>query len=118
LLSSSVSRYIGKRLDPTLRGLAAMLAAAVLLFSLLATNSGFHEALHHGDKAASNNCVLCLFAKGQVDQPLATPVVAAFAPAIFLSAPQVESVVLVDFSYLSSPSRAPPALASLLLAVA
>ena len=98
--------------------MSGLLAGAVLLFTLLSANGGFHDALHHTGKAAANSCVLCLFAKGQVDQPQTAPVLAGFVPAGFILTLRAESTVLVDFSYLSSPSRAPPALAPFSLAVA
>ncbi len=91
---------------------------ALLLLGLLAANGGFHEALHHDGKAASDNCVLCLFAKGQVDAPQSVPVVAASVESSFDLPPRIEAGVLADFTYLTSPSRAPPAAVCLLSVVA
>jgi len=105
------------RLAQAARALACAMAGALLLFELLAANGAFHQAFHHSDRSASNNCVLCLFAKGQVDSPESTPILSTpVQVAVFQSLP-VESIVLVDFSYLSFPSRAPPAFFSSLSVV-
>lgn len=97
--------------------MAAGLAAALLILGLLAANTGFHQALHHGGKA-TDTCVLCLFANGHVDLPDTGPMVTTSIRSSFTWAPQLESVALADFTYLSSRSRAPPALASILSVVA
>jgi hypothetical protein len=102
-----VKRFVG-----ACRGLAAILAVALLLCELLATNGQIHGALHHNGKTASNTCVLCLFVKGMVDLPESEPVVNGPALIWFESMPRVESIFLADFSFLTSPSRAPPAVAS------
>lgn len=93
------------------RALSALLAAGLLLCELLAADGPFHQALHTG-KAASNSCLLCLFAKGQVDSPVQNAIITAPVPTAFDSSPRLETVVLADFRYLVSPSRAPPAFAS------
>jgi len=114
LSDSKVNRFVAA----ATRGLAGVLAVALLLLGLLAVNGEFHEALHQTGKAASDNCVLCLFAKGQVDLPQSVPVVSApVQPSSDLPTLR-ESIALVDFTYLASPSRAPPAFASLLSVVA
>ena len=91
------------------RGLASVLAGALLLCEVLTADGSFHQALHSGGKAASNNCILCLFAKGQVDLPETAPRITAFVWSTFDSPMRMESIALVDFRYLISPSRAPPA---------
>ena len=95
-----------------------MLAVTALCFALLAANSEFHQALHHGGTGRSNSCVLCLFAYGHVDSPQSPLALADFVPSFTDSAPPAKSIVTVEFTYLLSPSRAPPALAALLSAVA
>jgi len=107
-----VSRFKSNRFVAAFRGLAGVLAGALFLFELVASNGQFHQALHHNGQSASNGCVLCLFANGHVDLPPLMPVFTAPALSSFDSALRVETTVLVDFSYLGSPSRAPPALAS------
>ena|SRR5208282_2558348 len=99
-------------------GVAGVLAGALLLLGLLAVNNGFHQALHHSGKAAPDNCVLCLFAKGQVDLPQSVPVVPASFQSSFDLPPRMESIASVDFTYLASPSRAPPVFVSLRSVVA
>ena len=89
-----------------------------MLFELLAANNVFHQALHHGGKAAANTCVLCLFAKGQVDSSEPGPVSVQPFLIPLNPEPPMESIVVADFTYLSSPSRAPPAFSLLLSVVA
>ncbi len=107
-----MSRFKVKRLVAAARILAGLLAGAVLVFELLAANGGFHQALHQEGKAGPGGCVLCLFANGQVDSPESLPVATGIVASSFQAAPLVESILPVDFTYLLSPSRAPPALQS------
>ncbi len=92
--------------------LSGALAGALLLLTVLAANGKFHQALHLKGKSASDNCVLCLFAKGQVDLPQSIAEAPATVAPLVTMRLRLESIVLVDFTYLSSPSRAPPALDS------
>ena len=118
LVTPSVSRLKVNRFVAAARTVAGVLVGALLLFELLAANSGFHQALHHGAQAASSSCVLCLFAKGQVDLPESAPVVTASVPSSSDPRPWVESIALFEFMYLASLSRAPPSPASRLWVVA
>jgi Protein of unknown function (DUF2946) len=90
----------------------------VLLFGLLAASNAFHRAMHHGRTADSSSCVLCLFANGHVYLPQTAPAVSESVRVLLAVAPLTEPVVTVDFTYLISPSRAPPAPAPLLPAAA
>lgn len=114
----SVSRVSVNRIVALGRALAGLLAGALLIFDLLAANSGFHQALHQQDKAGSTNCVLCLLAKGQVDLPQSVPAAASPVWSSFALVPLAEPTAMVDFTYLIAPSRAPPAFASPLSVVA
>jgi hypothetical protein len=97
--------------------MAGVLAATVLLLGIVAANGAFHQSLHQNGQASSGSCVLCLFVKGQVDLAQTLPSVPGWVSSSFESPPPLESIALVDFSYLVFPSRAPPALASLLTVV-
>ena len=94
------------------RGLAGVLAGALLLFELLSTNGQFHQAFHPVGKTRSNSCVVCLFAKGDVDSPLFDPIVTASVRPWFAPPLRTQPAFLADFTYLASASRAPPALSS------
>jgi hypothetical protein len=107
-----VNRFVGAT-----RVLAVLLAGMVLCFELLA-NSEFHQALHHSGNAASDQCALCLFANAHVDSPQSEPDAITTVQPLFDSQPRVESICVVDFTYLAAPSRAPPTLAGLHPAVA
>lgn len=110
-LRNSVSRFKINRCFAAYRVLSGLLAVALLLCELLAANGQFHQAMH-GGKASSNSCLLCLFAKGHVDSPRSVPFVTAPVQSTFESLPPMESIAVVDFTYLSSPSRAPPVFVS------
>jgi hypothetical protein len=99
------------------RVLACVLAGALLLFEVLAANGEFHRSFHNEGKAASNACLLCLFAKGQVDSCDIGPILAAPVRISLTRVLLTEPALFVDFSYLSSPSRAPPAFSALLSVV-
>ncbi|SPE54278.1 exported hypothetical protein [Verrucomicrobia bacterium] len=115
--SASVSRLRVNWPVAAGRALAVTLAGALLLLALLAANGSFHQALHHG-KAASGNCVLCLFIKGHVDSPQSASLCRVSARCSLDPAPRMNFVAAVDFRYLVSPSRAPPLLGPLLSVVA
>lgn len=98
--------------------LAGLLAGLVLLFGLLAASDQLHRTFHHNGNDAANPCLVCLLIKGQVKSSDPVPVVAACVTVLFQAAPQAQTAVSPDFTYLASPSRAPPAPASLLPVVA
>ena len=113
-----MSRVKAIRFIGVARVLACVLAGALLLFEVLAANGQFHQSLHHEGKAASNTCILCLFAKGQVDSSDVAPIFSAPFRVTLKRAPLTESAPFVDFKYRSSASRAPPASSALLSVVA
>ena len=98
--------------------LAGLLAGLLLLFGLLAASEQLHRAFHPNGKDGANPCLACLLIKGQVKSADPVAVVAAAVIVLFQAAPKAQTAVLPDFTYLASPSRAPPALASLLPVVA
>ncbi len=100
------------------RALGALLTLLLLVLELLAADGRFHQALHQNGKADANSCVLCLFAKGVVDLPPCAVAVSPAVPPPFEVAPRINSAVVLDFRYLVSPSRAPPASFSLSAVVA
>ena len=100
------------------RALAGVLAVSLLVFELLATSGRFHQALHSDGNSSSSTCIICLFAKGHLDTSPATPVPSPAIEPAFNFTPRVESITLVDFRYLASPPRAPPAPAPLLTVLA
>ncbi len=111
-------RFKMRSFTATCRFLAGVIAAIIFFAGLLAANGAFHEQLHHSDKGASNSCVLCLFAKGQVDLPESLPAETGFVQSAFAAAPVTVSQAPVGFTYLASLSRGPPASASLRSAIA
>jgi hypothetical protein len=90
----------------------------LLLLQLLTASGDFHQTQHRDGKATSPTCVLCLLANGHVDLPEVAPSITPAVRPLLDSAPRYESVAMADFSYLASPSRAPPAFSSPLSVVA
>lgn len=117
-MTISVTGFKAKWFVGSARVLAGVLAATMLVLELLAADGSFHQSLHQNGEAAAHSCVLCLFAQGQVDASEPLPVITPIIRPWCEPAPRVDSTVLVDFTYLSAPSRAPPALPSFLFAVA
>jgi len=91
------------------RLLAGVLVGLMLVFELLAADGKFHQTFHHGGNAATNSCVLCLFAKGQVDSPPLAPSAPACVWSVFHRSLRMEFSAPSDSLYLISASRAPPA---------
>jgi hypothetical protein len=99
-------RTVPKRL------LAALLAGALLAFTLLTASGSLHQALHHNGAADGSSCLVCLFAKGQIDLPQGLPV---FAVGVFLLIGVLMIVRIafpLNFASLLPPGRAPPHFAS------
>ena len=90
--------------------MAGVIAGLLLFAGLLAANGAFHEELHRSDKGVSNSCVLCLFAKGQIDMPEVLSAETGFVQSPFAAAPVTQSRAPVQFTYLASLSRGPPTL--------
>ncbi len=88
-------------------GIALSLALLVLVLNAMAACPALHELVHHDADTPGHDCVVTMFAHGQVDSaavevsvPIPSTVVAT-APqfAIFVFAPVVENL---------PPGRAPP----------
>ena len=98
--------------------LAALLVVLLLVTTILTVSHALHQCLHHDGAVSGHVCLVCSFAKGQVS---AAAVVVAAALAIFCCVCGIRAAktsLLPGFDYCLSPSRAPPALASLLSVVA
>src|ERR1041385_7023729 len=99
-------RRIGSRL------LGLGLAVLLLLLSVLSASDLLHRYFHHPERQGGGACAVCLLLKGHLESP-------AFAPALPISRPQrVNAPLCADliqrFTFLSAPSRAPPASTALL----
>jgi len=88
--------------------LAGLLAAILLMSGALSVSHALHESLHHDGAANSHFCLVCLFAKGQVN---AAEVALASDPILFCCLYGIGAAKpspLPDSDYRLSPSRAPP----------
>lgn len=89
---------------------AGLLAATMLVFTLLTASGHLHHPLHQDGAAGGSACALCLFVKGQVDLPDAAPV---FAVGVFL---EIGGLIVTRTFFapnvisLLPPGRAPPRL--------
>jgi hypothetical protein len=92
-----------------LRGaLAALLALLLLAAMTVSVSELLHQSLHNRSTVNGHICLVCSFAKGQVEANEITsiPVVPVEGPTEYkLSA---ATCLPSDFSYLFSQSRAPP----------
>ncbi len=94
-----------------MRVFAGLLAGMMLVFTLLTASGHLHHEFHEG-AAGGTHCAICLFTKGQVDLPEATPV---FVVGVFLP---MGGLILIRTAFASDvisllpPGRAPPRLAS------
>jgi hypothetical protein len=83
---------------------------ALLLLDLLAANIKVHQALHNRGSANSSTCVLCLFAKGNIELPEGLLKVFSSIPCWSSWVPHSQAVALACPAYLVSSCRAPPRL--------
>ena len=97
---------------------AGFVALALLLALLFSVSPVLHQTLHAGNNANSHLCLACSLAHGQVSAAEVALVSFVQVPGLCLGCliPDVSPVSAVD--YRLSPSRAPPALASILSVVA
>ena len=98
--------------------LAGLLALLLLISATLAVSGALHQLLHRDTAGSHHLCLVCSFAKGQVsaaDVALIAPLLVLCPLFSYLAGAPLPSAV---FDYRLSPSRAPPALASLLSVVA
>jgi hypothetical protein len=97
---------------------AGFLGLLLLLAVLFSVSPVLHQTLHASNNASSHLCLACSLAHGQVSAAEVGLVSAVVVPGLLLGGllPDVSPVLAVD--YRLSPSRAPPALASILSVVA
>lgn len=116
---------VNLQLEPRLSGLrrvakpalSGLLALLLLISGTLSVSQALHQLLHN-DAAGSHLCLVCLFAKGQVSAADVAVVAALLVLFPLFSPRPANSSPLPSFDYRLSPSRAPPAPASLLSVVA
>jgi hypothetical protein len=112
------SRRVKVFLRTATPALASLLAGLMLLLGMLSASDELHRIFHQNGNDGSNLCVACLLLKGLVNSPDLGPVLTVPLPSLLCMVPQANGIVLPDFSYLGSASRAPPVSASLFAVVA
>jgi hypothetical protein len=106
--SDSLQQKFTARRKALMEVFAGLLAGTMLVFTLLTASGHLHHALHHDGAAGGSACAICLFAKGQVDLPDASPV---FAVGVFLLIGGLivaRTSFALDVISLLPPGRAPP----------
>jgi hypothetical protein len=97
-----------KRTKPVQAASAVLLTGLFLFLSALASSPELHQWLHNDAHSASHDCVVKLFANGQVDiagAAAAVPVAAEFFGSLAL---RPIDLFLPSADYRYSSSRAPP----------
>ena len=111
-LIANIIVQLGRTLCGSGRAPKAALVGLLMLLLLVATTLSVSHALHqslHQDGAASGHfCVVCSFAKGQVNAAAVALVSAALVFCFFWAVCLVNTFAFPGFDYRSSPSRAPP----------
>ena len=82
----------------------------LLVATTAAAGHLLHRALHTNDSAPSHNCVLCLFAKGQVTAADGLALLALFVTPFLLVLAWVSFRAPASLDLRLAPSRAPPRL--------
>ena len=106
---------LGRVAKPALAGLLAVL---LLVCGILSVSSALHQLLHNDTAGNHHICLVCSFAKGQVSAADVALVAALLVLCPLFGYRASTPSPLPAFDYRLSPSRAPPALASLLSVVA
>jgi hypothetical protein len=98
--------------------LSGLLALLLLASGVLSVSRALHQLLHNGAAGSDHFCLVCSIAKGQVAAADVAVVAALVALCLVFSFRAANPSPLPAFDYRLSPSRAPPALASLPAVVA
>jgi hypothetical protein len=109
IFKQALKRKCRKRFGWTLKTvLSALLSLQLLALLALAASPALHHVLHHDSDKPDHDCLVTIFAKGQLSAAVMTPVVAFFAAFLIyaLLLPGLPPRSL--FEYRFAPSRAPP----------
>ncbi len=98
----------GRRIPLSRLLLTVTMGLLVFVFGLFASSQAMHKSLHHDGPSPTSHCVVCFFAKGQLDA--ATVQSFACAPVLlFVSNPLTIAGHPPEFQpALLPPGRAPP----------
>ena len=101
-----IIRILRRVVKPALAGLLAVL---LLVTTTASASHLLHRALHGNAASPNHNCVICLFAKGQVSTADGVATLAAFVAVFFFTVSWNSVPALASIDLRLSPSRAPPA---------
>ena len=90
------------------RMMAVLCLALFLPLQLVAASTLLHEMLHADAAAPGHHCVVTLIAQGQVDSPVAGPLVVAAITALCLLLAPLAAAPFVSTDLRLAPGRAPP----------
>jgi hypothetical protein len=88
--------------------LAILLALQMLTLLALAACPALHHALHSESNNPDHDCLVTLFAKGQLSEAVMTPIVALVAAFVMCAVLLPGFQLRFLFEYRFAPSRAPP----------
>jgi hypothetical protein len=88
--------------------LAAFLLVHLLSLLALAACPTLHHALHPDSNDPDHDCLVTLFAKGQMSEAGTTPIVALVAAVVMCAVLLPSFLPRLLFEYRFAPSRAPP----------
>jgi hypothetical protein len=100
---------------PALSGLLALL---LLICGVISVSRALHQLLHNDAAGSHHLCLACSFAEGQISTADVALVAALLVLRLLSCLRAANPAPLPSFDYRLSPSRAPPAAASLLSVVA
>jgi hypothetical protein len=95
-----------------------LLALLLLICGVISVSRALHQLLHNDAAGSHHLCLACSFAKGQISAADVALVAALLVLRLLSCLRAAYSAPLPSFDYRLSPSRAPPAPASLLSVVA
>lgn len=93
--------------------MAGLMAGLVLVLTLFASSESLHRALHKHSTANHVQCAICSIQQGKLDLAQSSQPMAIAPLHVAWTLPQHDSQFSQSFDYSLSPSRGPPAFASL-----
>jgi hypothetical protein len=90
--------------------LAGLLVLLLLFIAALASSPTLHNWFHDDARSPDHNCVITLFAKGQLSPTAVASILVALVALLGAVALLAETILLPSADYRYSSSRAPPSL--------
>lgn len=90
------------------RAWAVFSLASFLALLVFTSSPQLHKLIHPDADSADHECAITMMVHGQVNAPVAPPVLIVFVATLLFLLPPLQSAIVSSFDYRFSFSRAPP----------